>query len=523
MTGARVRPLSSLLLAMVCVAMLGATSLLSSVFVVAVEKVLAEIRLLADDGFIQGGTGNPLPDPAYVADVISRYLQPSSPLFDGQTTFGGFDFTGVTSPQEFCPITACPAGGLTFGSSLFTGAGIYNQAVHPFLTADEPAAIFGYSQSATSVTAMMDLLQEDPGKFGYTAADLAKLDVAVIGDPNTPTGGILDRFQFPDGIEKFSLTPTMQHVPFLNIPLGIAPTPTGGFGTEAIYTGEYDGWANFPQDPLNLLADLNAVIGIETVHPFYPGYSADQLAYTIDAGQVGNTDFYFIPENLPILQFMYNGSSTAGQFFGDFFSPWARLVIDWGYGNAGDPGENLTGTLGVNNAGGSGVNGMFLISPDEVANGANIAGSPYQASVGVAGGPWAATPYGDLWDGGSSASFADSGVAGLLMKMDPLQLIAGVQNALIQSVVGPWADVAAGNSATIPQSTLDVINDITQLLRFVTGYDLVNGLDQLLLTGAQDLGLQDLVGDLFTGPLIPGQPIIDVIGGVFDIFNFFGA
>jgi hypothetical protein len=395
-----------------------------------------------------------------------------------------------------------------------TGAGILNQAIRHNLDSlqnGNEIVVSGYSQSGTVGTLSMNDLIENAGTTGWPTLDeLKNLHVVLNGDPNTPTGGILDRFQFPDGIEKFSLAPAMQHVPFLNIPLGIAPTPTTDIPS-ITYTGEYDAYADFPQDPVTgLLADLNALIGIMTVHPFYPTYTPDQIASAIDIGTIGTSNFEVIPENLPILQFMFNGG-TAGQFFGDFFSPYARLIIDWAYGNAGDPGAG-------------GLEGLHPI-----AGGPNIEGSPYEQAVGVAGVPVATTPFGDLWVGPDPADptdVASSGIAGIFEKMDPLQLIAGVQNALIQSLVGPFADVAAAaGDGSLPEGGGADIEGVTQTLQFLTGYDLVNLVDQGLLDLVKDLGpgAEGVVNDLFDGPLIPGQPIIDVVGGVFDIFNFFGA
>ena len=40
--------------------------------------------------------------------------------------------------------------------------------------------------------------------------NLADLHVTLLGDPNSPIGGILDRFQFPDGVGAFSLSPEPQ-------------------------------------------------------------------------------------------------------------------------------------------------------------------------------------------------------------------------------------------------------------------------------------------------------------------------
>jgi hypothetical protein len=531
----RSRSPGAVLLAMVCAVVLGVTSMLTSAFVFGAEKMVAQIKLLAGDagsfGLVMGGTGNPTPDTPYFDAVVDKYLLPNFPIpFD--------DYHALPTPEQFCPFVCVPAGGapggippfplpapldpndyppnLTFGSSVTTGAGILNQAIRHNLDSlqnGNEIVVSGYSQSGTVGTlSMNDLIakaeaNDGAGTTGWPTLDeLKNLHVVLNGDPNTPIGGILDRFQFPDGIQAFSLSPAPQHVPFVNIPLSLAPTPTTDIPAD-VYTGEYDAYASFPQDPTNILADINALIGIVTVHPFYPTYTEDQLASAIDVGTIGDTHFYDIPENLPILQFMFNGG-TAGQFFGDFFSPWARLFIDWGYGNAGDPA----------------VDGLY-----KIPGGANIEGSPFEQEFGVAGGPWAATPLGTLYDGSALTSVADSGIAGLFEKMDPLQMLAGIDNAFIQSIIGPWVDVAVGAGGPLSAGDIGTINGVIDTLHTVTGYDLINLVDQGLINGWNDLANGLDVGDylgpaaILDGPLIPGQPLIDLVGGVFDIFNFFGA
>lgn len=497
MTAVRLRPLAAVLLAIVSAAVLGVTPLLTPALLAGMErlqKLIADIKLLADDdlGWIMTGTGTPVPPESYLSQIEQLFL-PSSPLFAGQPTFDGYTFEGLTTPEQFCPFVCLPPPNpqLNFGDSLAQGVGILNDKIVPALQDGDNVAVFGYSQSATiSTIEMQDLIKNPPA-----GVDLSNLHVVLIGDPNNPIGGMLTRLDFPDGVQPFSLSPASQHVPFVNIPLSIGPTPTEPIATD-IYTGEYDGWAAFPQDPSNILADINALIGISTVHPTYPHLTPGDVASAINVGAIGDAHFYDIPENLPILGFMFDGG-TAGQFFGDFFSPWARLTVDWGYGNAGDPA----------------VDGLHLIP-------VSLGGSPYEAAFGVAGGPWAATPLGALWDG--------SGVAGFFEKMDPLQLLAGVQNALIQSVIGPWADVAAAGGA-LSAGDIATVAGITQALQAATGYDLVNSVDTALLTGWNDLAnavdLGSVIGPaaLLDGPLISGKPVIDLVGGVFDIFNFFGA
>jgi hypothetical protein len=189
----------------------------------------------------------------------------------------------------------------------------------------------------------------------------------------------------------------------------------------------------------------------------------------ITLGTIGDTTFHEIPAPLPLLAFMYDGG-PAGQFFYDAFAPSLALNIDWAYGNPGDPGVG---------------------------------------SIGVAG-PWQVDATGQLMA---------SGVAGFLPKMDPLQMLAGAEYANVQSLVGPINDLLrdAGQPA-LPESFVNSL---------LSGYDLTNQLDASLLTSWADLtaSIPALSPDaIFDGaPLVSGQPLIDLVGFGFDLFNIFGA
>ncbi len=97
---------------------------------------------------------------------------------------------------------------------------------------------------------------------------IAKTDVNffLVGDPSAPDGGLLSRF---DG---FTDTSGIAHSLELNLPsLGVSfdgATPASDFPTN-IYSIEYDGFTDFPKYPINFLADLNAFLGIETIHGTY--------------------------------------------------------------------------------------------------------------------------------------------------------------------------------------------------------------------------------------------------------------
>ncbi len=479
MSVAKVRSPRTVPAAVLCAAALAATSMMAAASGVGVRTLIAEAVLLANDGlingFIMGGTGNPLPDPVYIGQVEGLYLQPSPPLFLGQPTFPSpeYTFEGLSTPEQFCPVVCLPAPNpdLTFGDSLNQGVTALNNAILPPLENGENVAVLGYSQSATVASVEMNnLLSNPPASELY---DPSKLHVVLLGDPNSPIGGILDRFQFPAGVGTDSLDSAPQHLPFLNVPLGLDPTPTGPFPTD-IYTGEYDGYGDFPEDPSNILADINALVGIETVHPYYPDPDPTVNLDTgdiIDLGKIGDTTFYEIPAPLPILAFMYDGG-PAGQFFYDAFNPSLSLNIDWSYGNPGDPGVGVNGTDAI--------------------------------------GPWQVDATGQLMA---------SGVAGFLPKMDPLQMLAGAEYANVQSLVNPIDDLLRdAGQATLPNSFVNSL---------LSGYDFTNQLDTSLLTEWTNLtaSMPTLAPDaiLDGSPLISGQPLIDLVGLGFDAFNFFGA
>jgi PE-PPE domain len=466
MSALRLRSPVYVLLAISCVAIMGVMSMMTSAFVFGVKAIIAEARLLANEGWIMSGTGVPTPDQDYLTSVEALYLTP----------FSSYSFEPLTTPEQFCPII-CVSGepSLTFGESVNQGVSELNSVIVPALTGGaNDVSVLGYSQSATVATVEMnDLINNTPANV-----NLSDLSFTLLGDPNSPIGGILDRFQFPDGVGQFSLSPEPQHVPFLDIPLSLATTPTDPFTTD-IYTGEYDGWADFPEDPSNIFADINALIGIETVHPYYPdptpGVNLD-TTNMIDLGTIGNTTFYDIPAPLPTLAFMYDGG-PAGQFFYDSFSPYAILTDDWAYGNPGDPGAGFE------------VNGV--------------------EPIGVAG-PWQVDATGQL---------VESGVAGFIPKMDPLQMLAGMEYAGVQTFVGPIDDLLEDTGQSpLPSSFVDSL---------LSGYDATNQLDASLLTTWTDLtaSIPSLSPDaiLDGAPLISGQPLIDLVGYGFDVFNFFGA
>ncbi|MGV0625463.1 PE-PPE domain-containing protein [Mycolicibacter minnesotensis] len=468
MTVSRVHSLGATVLATLCAVVVSMFAPLSPALASRLEKTVADIALLAGQGWIMTGTGESDPTIGTYMDVVQAYyLRPAMPWFAGQATYNDHVFTGLITPEQFCPLVCqpLPVPQLNFADSLAQGAANLDAAIRPQLEAGENVTVFGFSQSAVvSTLVMQGLLANAPGG----SFDPLNLAFVLLGDPASPIGGILNRLHFAEGLDGL-----MQHVPFLNIPLGIGSGPTDFVAS--IFSTEYDGWSNFPQNPLNLLAVINALMGIPAVHN---AYFSDNLANVIDLGSIGSNDFYMLPTaHLPILGPLYE-LGDVGRLVGDALAPILKMAIDWGYGNPGAPDAGIT------------VNG---VDP-----------------IGEAG-PWAVTATGQLSE--------DTGVAGFLLRMDPLQMFAGMQYAGVQSFTNTVNNL------------LDFVglgplsNPVVDAL--LTGYHLTLGLDQLLLTGWQDLAtdwnLLDVLGPdaIFNGaPLISGQPVLDLVGLGFSLLNY---
>ena len=84
-------------------------------------------------------------------------------------------------------------------------------------------------------------------------------------------------------------------------------TPPNSPYPTSIYTIQYDGIADAPQYPLNVVSDLNAFLGYFFVHGNYPFLTPDQVASAVQLatspGYTGNTQYYMVmTQDLPLVQ-----------------------------------------------------------------------------------------------------------------------------------------------------------------------------------------------------------------------------
>ncbi|BBZ42291.1 PE family protein [Mycobacterium conspicuum] len=276
----------------------------------ATSYVSTEVANGSDIALIMGGTFNPQPTPGYVSAINNLFIQ-SNPNYTGFTPFG------LYTPESggVLPLVS----GLTLDQSVVQGEIILNNAIMN-APAGSHMLVFGYSQSACIGTLEMRALDAlPPGE----APNPSNLSFMFIGNGDTPNGGVFSRFSF--------------NIPGLDISTYGAMPPNTPYPT-TIYTSEYDGLANFPQYPLNIVADLNAVAGAIYVHPQYAFLTPAQLQSAVPLATSpgyyadgGVTHYYMIPEqNLPLLN-PIRAIPVIGTPLADLLQPDLRVLVNLGY------------------------------------------------------------------------------------------------------------------------------------------------------------------------------------------------
>jgi hypothetical protein len=257
-----------------------------------------------------GGTFNPQPTPGYVAAINNLYIQ-SNPTYTGFTPFG------LYTPESGGVISL--VSGLTLDQSVVQGEIILNNAIMN-MPAGSHTLVFGWSQSAAIATLEMRVLDALPPNEQPSPSDLSFM---LIGDGDTPNGGVFSRFSF--------------NIPGFDISTYGATPPDTPYPT-TIYTSQYDGFADFPQYPLDVVADLNAVAGTASVHSQYVFLTPQQLQSAVplatspgyyDNG--GVTHYYMIPtQDLPLLDPL-RAVPVVGKPLADLLQPDLRVLVNLGY------------------------------------------------------------------------------------------------------------------------------------------------------------------------------------------------
>ncbi len=269
--------------------------------------------LLADDtALVMGGTGIqvPNPSPAYIADVTTKYITPNFPEFTADQAQGLF------TPENLYPLTGTKS--LTLDQSLDQGVHILHDTIMQQVGEGNRLVVLGYSQSAVIAGLEMQKLAALPTEEQPRPDDL---HFVLIGDPSNPNGGFFERLV---GFTAPSIGATLTDA-----------TPSDTPYSTDIYTIQYDGYADFPKYPLNLLAVLNALMGVLYGHGMYPSLTPEQIAdatqLATSPGYDGATTYYMIPtENLPLLEPL-RSLPILGDPLADLIQPALKVIVDLGY------------------------------------------------------------------------------------------------------------------------------------------------------------------------------------------------
>lgn len=265
------------------------------------------------------GSGMAFPPPQYVEAIDSLYLKPHGFTGTAQSAF---------EPNMLYPLTGPKSLGVTASlaqDQQIMVADIKGQIAAGGVSATNPVVVFGYSQSSDAASLIMQQLHD----AGVPSDDV---HFVLVGDPQNPNGGFSSTFDFPAGNTGALTAFGTSFLPAT--PADLYPT--------GIYTIEYDGAADFPHYPANLLADLNAIVGIFTQHFIYANLTPGQISSSILlpgsetlTGQ-GLTDYHMVPsENLPLLMPLLFIPGVGKPLY-DLLEPDMRILVNLGYGSITD-------------------------------------------------------------------------------------------------------------------------------------------------------------------------------------------
>jgi hypothetical protein len=304
----------------------------------AVATTMTSVALAAT-ALIMGGTGHPLinpPDsPVFIGDYVNgadnNFIEPS-----GLCGMSPCTLVAVYTPEQFRFDTGFTD--MTFDKSVAAGKANLDNCIRsgtciapppPNYSDSSPRnvsdptntyVVYGYSQSATVATLeKRDLIANpEPGKIVY---------FVLTANPNKPNGGILERFE---GLYISIIGVTFNGATPNTLPDG--QTPTDMLTVDV--SRQYDGWTDWPTNPLNLLADINAGLGIFYLHGNYFG-----VGDPVQQGQYGDTTYYLIatpvlPLLMPIDQVPFIGHALAVTL-----DPFFRVLVEAGYARTINPGQ----------------------------------------------------------------------------------------------------------------------------------------------------------------------------------------
>jgi len=293
--------------------------LISAMALAMSSTTVPAVRLTANAVITMRGTGAGTPSVDFTTGIMDNFIRPTHPEL---ADFPVSDVRRLYTPEDAWPLT----GLLTakFNQSVRIGVDILTSTVLTTTSPSDHLVISGISQSAVISTEYKRALAKlSPGTAPLSGAP--DISFVLAGNLNRPNGGLMMRFK---GL----------YIPVVAFSFnGATPTDTR-FPTVDI-AQQYDGFADFPNYPINAIAVLNALMGIVYLHPKY-AIPANTLAGHPEYQQgpaVGDTTYYLLPtKNLPILDPIRD--VAALQPLVALIEPALKVIVDAGYNRNISPG-----------------------------------------------------------------------------------------------------------------------------------------------------------------------------------------
>ncbi|MGF2953762.1 PE-PPE domain-containing protein, partial [Mycobacterium sp. THU-M116] len=300
-----------------------------------------------------------------------------------------------------------------------------------------------------------------------------------------------------------------------------------------IYSLEYDGFADFPQYPIDIFSDLNALAGIVFIHGTYPtlsqslvnsGFLLPGSAQLHDTGGSTLTNYVMIPtHNLPLLDPL-RAIPVIGNPLADLVQPDLTYLVNWGYGNP-DYGYS-TGLANVQTPFGflpplSATTALGPLLVSGAQQGMNAFGADISAmlptslpamSLPALSLPTLAAALTGGASGGTTALASLPTVASIPATLT--NVIGGIENANNTLVGGFTTDFSTAYATLLPTADL-----ATAVVVSLPSYDLnlfLNGISQAI--NGNPVGLLNAIGD----PIAADTGLVTLAGG-FELINFENA
>lgn len=302
--------------------------------IISSSQNLPGIELTAT-ALIMGGTNQVLSvgpaSPEFLREFVDEanayYIEPTGLCTGG---LPGCALTAVFTPEELRPFTGLTD--MTFDASVAAGVANLTDCLRgaactvttaPYTNtgvqhvSDSSYVVQGISQSAIIASHVKEALIAEPID--------STISFILVSNESRPNGGLLERF-------------VGAYIPYIGISFTGA-TPTNSSRTAPLLTvdsaRQYDGWTDFPINPLNLVATLNALLGALFVHDKYMYSDGPPLLQ----GYYQDTTYYLGPTTVLPLLIPLSQIPLVGMVLAKALDPPLRVLVETGYDRTINPGQ----------------------------------------------------------------------------------------------------------------------------------------------------------------------------------------